>query len=167
VGEVVTADNINTYYQGLTFAQNPPICVMYTTVTQTVATGTLTPLVFNANYVDTYGGHSLITNTSRYTSQVAGYYLASGQAALNASTAGTFRFVAWYVNGSPVPPGGALYSPPPISTGIMAALPTILIHLNVNDYLEAYFEHNTGANYTMSFIASDQQSYVSIEWAHV
>lgn len=163
VGEVVTANNINTYYQGLTFAQAVPVAWCYSTVTQSMTTAfTDYPVSMNTANFDTYGGHS----GSRYTAQVAGYYLFHGVMSVT-DTGTTIAFwTQWRKNGStntnqatraPGNVGGASFPR-------TWAAPTLMIQLNVNDYIEMIVTSNTNTQ-TMAATAPDI-CYWNVLWVH-
>ncbi len=163
VGEVVTADNINTYNSGIAFLENPPLCVMYQAGAQSIPNAALTAVIFDTNEVDTYNGHSLVTNPTRYTSQVAGWYELSGVGSL-VSGAGTFRVTTWAKNGTAVPGGSTIL--PPVS-GVGTSIPAVTreVFLALTDYVELQIEQNTGGALNTSVVAG-QQSMATIRWVH-
>jgi hypothetical protein len=55
-----------------------PICRCLATSTQNIPDATLTPLAFGAEDFDTHGFHDPVTNNSRITPTVAGYYRFAG-----------------------------------------------------------------------------------------
>ena len=63
------------------FYLSPPIFRGRQSVAQSIPSNQYTPLQFNVNDVDTEGGHSTVTNNTRYVCQVAGWYWAEGYAA--------------------------------------------------------------------------------------
>jgi hypothetical protein len=78
VGDVGSAALLDAQlYSGLTFLLNPPLATLTVTTPQAgIATGAApsTAIAFDTTVTDTYGGHSNVTNNSRYTAQVAGTY---------------------------------------------------------------------------------------------
>lgn len=164
VGEVVTADNINTYYSGITFLENPPLCVAYANAVQSIPNNTWTSLLFGANKVDTYNGHSVTTNTSRYVAQVAGWYIVSGVAVLGSSGTNVASRLA--VNGTVVlataNTGGAL-----AAASLATAACDLPVFLNVNDYVEVQMYQNSGGAVNTSATGVDFTSSMSVLWVHV
>lgn len=89
VGDILTASEWNTAVRdAVNFLTGPPLFVGYQTTIQSVASGTYTPVNIDTSVVDTYSGHSNVTNNSRYTSQLAGYYLVIGQVAIAPNATG-------------------------------------------------------------------------------
>ncbi len=163
VGEDVTADNINTYNSGIAFLENPPLCVMYQVGAQSIPNAALTAIIFDTNEVDTYNGHSLITNPTRYTAQVAGWYELSGVGSF-ASSGGTFRLAAWNKNGTGIA-GATSLIPPNTTVGTAVPTPTREVFLALTDYVELVVEHNIGGASNTSVVAA-QQSMATIRWVH-
>ncbi len=165
VGEVVTADNINTYNSGITFVENQPLCVMYQVGVQSIPNTTVTAVIFDTNEVDTYNGHSLVTNPTRYTAQVAGWYQLSGVGAFAANVTG-YREAAWNKNGAAIPASASLVmAVTATGVGTLVPAPTRSVFLALNDYVELVVQHNSGAGLNTS-VAAQQQSMATIRWVH-
>ncbi len=165
VGEDVTADNINTYNSGIAFLENPPLCVMYQAGVQSITTATITAIIFDTNEVDTYNGHSLVTNPTRYTAQVAGWYEISGVGSF-ATSATSYRQVSWNKNGSAIAGAATLLNPVTVGgVGTCVPAPTREVFLALNDYVELVVQHNTGAGLNTG-VAAGQQSMATIRWVH-
>lgn len=161
VGEIVTANNINTYFQGISFAQAVPIAYCYSTVTQAMTTAfTDYPVVMNTANFDTYGGHS----GSRYTAQVAGYYLFQGvMSVTDTGTTVTF-WTQWRKNGST---NSNQATRAPGSVGALArtwAAPAYMVQLNVNDYIEMIVTSGSGGQ-TMAATNPDI-CFWNVMWVH-
>lgn len=134
VGEYETASFFNANVRdGLTFALNPPLASLYQTTATTSLSG-WTLLSFDASTVDSYGGHSATTNPSRYTAQVAGWYLCSGEVCFSSSQTTGFRSAAFQVNGTRYLGSAQDLAASPDSTNIAPA--TTPIFLNAGDYVE-------------------------------
>jgi hypothetical protein len=165
VAEIVTADNINTYYQGILFLQNPPICVCYAGAVQSIPNATWTSLLFNLNRVDTYGGHSVTTNTSRYTAQVAGWYNVSGIAVAGSATVNNWG-VRLAVNGTAVL--GTASNGPAYGGAVTAAAVTVCdVFLNVNDFVEVQVSQSSGGALNTGASGTDYTSLMRVRWVHV
>lgn len=147
------------------FLIGPPHCVMYQTAAQSIANATLVALTFDTNEVDSYSGHSTVTNTSRYVAQVAGWYQCSGVGGFAANVT-SFRLAGWFKNGTAVPAAEALIqavTAAGVGTGVTT--PTREIFLNVGDYVELFAEHNSGGALNTATSAG-QQSMATIRWVH-
>jgi hypothetical protein len=81
VGQILTASE-------MTLLASPPLFVGYQNTSQPLASGAWTKIVIDTNVVDTYNGHSVITNPSRYTAQVAGWYQITGGCAFGINASG-------------------------------------------------------------------------------
>ncbi|WP_147267286.1 hypothetical protein [Streptomyces sp. SDr-06] len=120
----------------INFVLNPPIFFGYSTSTVSLAAGVFTAIGLDTEVFDSYGGHSTVTNTSRYVAQVAGVYEVIGAGSLQ-STSGTLLAVYVGKNGTIIP--GSEVETPPMSThfnGISS--PPAMVQLNVGDYVETY-----------------------------
>lgn len=73
VGEEVTSTNINTYYSGISFLQNPPAFKLVKTSAQSIAGGAFLAASWDLASIDTYGGWTAGAPT-RYTVQCPGVY---------------------------------------------------------------------------------------------
>lgn len=163
VGEVVTADNINTYYQGLTFAQGVPICQVFQSGTQTIGTGN-TVITMNNTVFDTYGGHSNSVNSSRYTAQVPGYYLFMGVGTSNDTGTTNGFWGGWLKNGSFV--NGSLTNAPGgvAGRGRCWAIASLIIQMNANDYVEMFESSTIGTAGTIN--TTGQITSWNVMWVH-
>ncbi len=96
--------------------EKPPIAVLKQTVSQSVPNATWGIITFDAEDVDTYGGHSTTSNTSRYTCQYAGWYRIGGRAAFAANATGS-RGARVHINGNYIPGAATLAAaaPSPVS----------------------------------------------------
>lgn len=150
-----------------TFLVGRPHCVMYQNNVQSIVTATLTAILFDTNEVDSYSGHSTVTNTSRYVAQVVGWYLCSGVVSY-AANATSYREALWVKNGSGSNVNGASSLIPPVSVGGIGTsvpVPAREIFLNVGDYVELFAQHNTGGALN-TLVATGQQSMATIRWSH-
>ncbi|MEV6987493.1 hypothetical protein AB0M95_40415 [Sphaerisporangium sp. NPDC051017] len=78
VGEVVTAARLNADIRdALNFLLAPPLFILGHSVAQPTPNNANYNLLFDTEMVDRDNGHSTVSNTSRYTSQTAGYYALS------------------------------------------------------------------------------------------
>lgn len=149
-------------YNGLTFTLNQPCAFLYQSVTQSIANTTFTPLTFDAETFDTYGGHSTVTNTSRYTAQVAGVYWVSVGAVYLTNGVGA-RYALIGKNGSYTAVNGMTAAAAPVA-GIGYATVSGQIQLAVGDYVEGFaYQSSTAA---LSTSVTYQCSAMSVLWVH-
>ena len=75
-----------TYWSDVANAIRPPLVRLVATAVQALADNTAVALTFAAEEIDTHGFHSTVTNTSRVTPTVAGYYEVTGTVFFEAQT---------------------------------------------------------------------------------
>ena len=146
---------------GVTFLANVPVFVASQSGAQSIANNTLAALSLDSTVIDSYGGHSNVTNNSRYTPTVAGYYLVVGSYGQAANGTGN-RFVLIYKNGARVNLGqsGGLAAGA-ANTGSIQAL--ALVQCNGStDYIEVFaFQASGGALNT-----DPTQTGMQVVWEH-
>lgn len=151
-------------YNGSTFVLNPPLFVGYQTSTQTIANGTWTAITLDTETVDSYNGHSNVTNSMRYTAQVAGWYTASGVVAFAGGTV-SIRGARIEVNGSVVQGSAQMIAPPNATNFTGVATPPRTIYLNTGDYVVVSGYQLTGGSLSTG-VATDLSSALWVVWAH-
>lgn len=141
-GQIPTAQQLDdTALVGTVVAQ------LRRTTTQSFASGTPTPIGFDTEDYDVLGGHSTVTNPSRYTCQREGWYLLIGGVGFDVpSTAGTntYRGCRWRLNGADLNGSQQLIPPVPsvpIVGTVVSARP-YMVYLVVGDFVELAGEHN-------------------------
>lgn len=141
--------------------ENPPLAVLQQTVTQSIPNGAWNTLTFDTEIVDTYGGHSTVTNTSRYTCQLAGWYRVGGRAAFNGNATGS-RGCRVHINGAFIQGAATL-----VGAGTLAGIPECfhLLYLNVGDYVEIAGGHNSGGALSTAY-AGESASMMYVKWEH-
>lgn len=145
------------------FLLNPPIAVLTQNVIQTLTTSVWTDLTMDTSTTDTYGGHSTVTNSQRYTSQVAGWYEASGVSAVAINATGG-RGVRLAVNGSPVQSSvGFVTGYSANASGVPT--PTCLVYLAVGSYVTCQAWQSSGGNLN-TFTSSDLASGLNVTYKH-
>ncbi|WP_327066908.1 hypothetical protein [Kitasatospora sp. NBC_01302] len=152
-------------YNGLTYAQQPPDFVGYQSTAQSIPTSSWTTLNFDTSPTDTYGGHSAVTNPSRYTCQVGvpGWYTCCGVYAPTGNATG-FRAVKMQVNGVAVL-GGAAYINAGAAVELGVVTPTKDVFLNVGDYVEICGYQNTGSALN-TILDGDLRTGLWVRWSH-
>jgi hypothetical protein len=145
VAETETGSYLNSLRDALSFLVNVPILTAGQSVAQSIPNNTWTSMTLDTTVVDSYGGHSNVTNNSRYTAQVAGWYLCCGTTGFVANATG-FRQVRLAKNGAQVTFSVATLPTVSASVATVMVTPTLEIFLNVGDYLEVQgFQTSGGA----------------------
>jgi len=147
-------------YNGLTFTLNRPMFVGYQATAQAFANFTLTKLSIDTTSVDTYGGHSNTTNNSRYTAQVAGWYLVIGVVEYAANAAGA-RLVEFYKNNAVITPWSSVEDAR--GTDMNHSVTCIgFVQMAVGDYVEIVGAQSAGGS--LNTVAN--QSGMAVIWIH-
>jgi hypothetical protein len=104
-------------------------------------------MLIDTEVEDTENGHSTTTNSQRYTCQVAGLYLVSGQVCF-AYNANGFRAAKLRLNGSADVIGSETSVVPVTSGSLTTTVPTVpaYVRMAVGDYVEMMGIQNSGAN---------------------
>jgi len=161
-GEVVLASHFNNNIRDvLNFLLTPPIFKGRQTAAQTLTTGVATAISLDTEDVDSAGGHSTVTNTSRYTAVYAGWY-SVGSGVSYAANATGIRTVEYDVNGAVQAAGGTAFA----ATGAVTnRLPgrSFQVFLNVGDYVETFGFQNSGGNLATAVLTTEQSGTV-IRW---
>lgn len=145
----------------VTFLTNPPICVCYAGVVQSIPNNAWTGLLMNTNRVDSYSGHSVSVNTNRYVAQVAGWYHVVGIGA--AASANIDARLA--VNAVPVL-GSAQSGGTTGGAGLASASGQCLVFLNIGDFVECQFYQLSGGALNTSATGTDFTSSLQVLWIH-
>jgi hypothetical protein len=150
------------------FLLNVPLFVGTQTTSQSIgnAVSTWTALSLNTSQVDTYGGHSNVTNNTRYTAQVPGYYSVCGVTCWSANGTGT-RGSRLQINGAVIQ--GTAQMVTPSSTNITGvATPLRTLYLGVGDYVELAGWNSSGlaSPGLATGVASDLSSALYVAWTH-
>jgi hypothetical protein len=122
-------------YNGLTFLLNPPLFIGQQAIAQSFANQTWSTVSFDTTIVDSYGGHSNTTNSSRYTAQVAGWYTVAGLFVTQGGS-NNIRAARINVNGTAVVGTDGYSYPNGSSYETSAASAVRDVYLNVGDYVE-------------------------------
>lgn len=148
----------------VTFLQTPPIFALGTTATTSIpGTGVFTAVNFGGTpLADSYGGWS-VSNPSRYTCQVAGWYWLSGVAQLATNATGR-RATAFTVNGNTASPARQLEQAAVAAGAATAMLMVGIVQLAKNDYVEFRVWQNSGSTLNAGGVAG--QGYFVGQWIH-
>ncbi|ANZ35527.1 hypothetical protein BBK82_04965 [Lentzea guizhouensis] len=127
-------------YDGATSAWVPigggvPQAQLRQTATQTLTTGVGAPINFQVEDRDNFAGHDNVTNNSRYTAQVPGWYELNGGIAFAASGVGA-RVSQWNKNGAMI--DGSDLAFPSAGAGLATRIParTTQVQLAAGDYVQ-------------------------------
>lgn len=151
---------------GLGYLLADPVFVGVQTVAQNILNNAWTAISLDTETIDTYNGHDTVTNNSRYTAQVAGFYSVCGVTCWSANSTGV-RASRIHVNGTVVQGTSQMYTTlPSNTTGVATPLRTV--YLNVNDYVEVAGYNNSGAASPglPTGVAPDLSSALFVAWSH-
>ena len=166
-GEIVTAAYMNNTIRDVeNYLLAPPLFLGRQTVAQTLTTGTFTAVTFDAEDVDSAGGHSTSVNTSRYTAQYTGWYWPGGGVGFAANTTGR-RNSEWRTNGATVISGSGFYASANAGAGNVVKIGTISLPIFLNattDYLEMLALQDSGGNLNTAVGGINDQSCFSLKW---
>lgn len=132
-----------------------------TFVTTTSANWSAMP--FDVTDLDTDSGHSNVTNNTRYTGQVAGWYLIQGFVAWAAAGAQCNIWCALAVNGTLL--NGSQQVLQKQGTGLAAVSSQALVQLHVGDYVETWGRQDSGGNVN-TFDGVDLRPCMQGLWMH-
>lgn len=165
--DALNTTNLNGYISDpLKFLLNRPAARLRQTTAQTLTTSVATSVLLNVEDLDSdpgnVGAHSTVSNTSRYTARYPGWYLVAGSTSYNSSGTGR-RCSRWAVNGSAVN-GGDQFMGSWAGSGINCPARTLLLYLDVGDYVELQAYHEHGSNLTTNSGIVGQQIDMTVLW---
>lgn len=161
-GEVVTDAFMNNNVSAvLNFLLASPLFKGLQTSAQTITTGTFTAATYDAEVVDTAGGHSTVTNTSRYTGVYAGWYRKGGGATFAANATGR-RIHRLGITAATL--AGSASSVPANSSILPWAFRNDRIFLNVGDYVEDFLFQDSGGNLATFVSNAEYQGTMTLDW---
>lgn len=168
VGELLTASNMNTYVSDELTAldaasRTKPSFIVRQTVAQAFLNSTTTVVTFDVEDEDTHSGHSLVSNTSRYTIPIAGVWFFSGSIAYATNAAGT-RGVKFLKNAAGV--GGRHYMMAAPNGGSDVSTSRHL-RAAVNDFIEVAGIQTSGGTLNTSVVAGDSESVFTGSWQRI
>lgn len=145
---------------------NPPEAVLYQATAQSMTNGNWTTLTYDGSLSDSYNGHSNSTNPSRYTAQIAGFYMICGVVCTTANANGS-RGVRLAKNGA-VQTGSATFGVTN-TTGDQYAIstPAWLLQMSVGDYVEVQGFQSSGAPLNTNVGSADVRSAMTVLWVHL
>lgn len=140
---------------------NQPTANMRQTVSQSIPNNAFTTLLFDVEDFDNFNGHSIVTNTSRYTLQRNGKYMLGGAIGCLFNASGS-RGTLWLQNGVQV--NGSQLLLPANGGGLNTIMPARSMPVIglIGDIIELQGYQNSGAPLGTTVSGSDQSSF-SIE----
>lgn len=155
-GEIITAAYMNTNIRDAgNFFLSWPVFEGRQTVAQSMASGSISLILYDIEDIDTDNGHSTVTNTDRYTPQTAGRFQLGGKVSF-AANATSFRQALLLKNNAQV--GGGDNVLPPVS-GVSHRMntPTMTLYANGSgDYFQIGAGQSTGGALNTSVVAAEQ-----------
>ena len=164
VADEPTAAMLNTRIRDeINALKTLPFAVLRKTSAQGTSSGIHTAVQWNSEDVDTDGGHSNVTNNTRYTAQVAGWYYLIATV-LWAGNANGRRDIYFRKNGDATRRyAWSTNTPTSLAAGAdIGVTISAHMHLDVGDYVEVVTMQNCGA--TLNLLASNQDSRFQIQW---
>lgn len=137
------------------------------TATQSIADNTRTAITFTAEVVDLINGHSNVSNTSRYTPLIPGWYKCKGQVAfVNIATVDVAFGAQFRKNGAQSDSAPESYNITEAGTSHANTAPCHgLFSMNgTTDYIEMYGWHDRGVAMLTYYLANFTCSFMEIEW---
>jgi hypothetical protein len=143
-----------------------PMFYGYQATSQSMPSNVWTAVTIDTEVIDTDGGHSTVTNTSRYTCQVAGSYLVSGCTSF-ASNATDYRGAGIYKNGVQVVGGANTQIGNAATRTTIVVQSPIIVPLAVGDYIEMFGNQvSGGALSTQADAAAGKNCSLLAIWIH-
>lgn len=140
-----------------------PLAVLRQTVAQNILTNTWTSITFDAEDLDTDGGHSTVTNTSRYTAVTAGWFQCFGHVSISADAAGPRRYLGFRKNGSgtDLPTHG--YVSVAATSESVGLTCSAMIYLSVGDWVQIVVLQDSGSTLS-TIVTTEGQPYLHVAW---
>jgi hypothetical protein len=120
-----------------------------------------TPIPLTVTGVDSDSGHSNLTNNTRYTAQVSGWYMVSGTISWNTNTTG--NRLSYLAKNGRILYGSTVMVP---ATTAFTVVPTgtVLILLNASDYVELWGYQSSGGALTTATGITSQGTFLHAWW---
>lgn len=115
--------------------------------------GTILAITWNVADLDTFGGWSSSTNPSRYTPNVAGWYLLMGACSFSGNATG-YRQTVWRKTNATQNGSNSIVIANGATTSIVVARPIIVQFNGSTDYIELGVTQNAGAGTNLSTVVT-------------
>lgn len=133
--------------------------------TQNIANNTPIAITFTGELLDTIGGHSTVTNTSRYTPNVAGHYRFIGMVAMIGGVAGPFLANFWKNGAAQVESKyNTEHAVNQASLANTCMAQAVLFCNGSTDFVELIVQHFFGATTATLANTANGGSYMTAEW---
>ena len=142
------------------FALGPPVFRGYQASSQSAANATWVSVAMDTETLDSDGGHSTVTNNSRYTPTVPGTYLVIGTAAF-AGSATTQRAARLGMNGSTII-GAAVAGGSGAAWWCATAMDLVVCN-GTTDYVELQARQDSGGTLS-TYTGTDFNSALRVFW---
>lgn len=162
-GETVTAGLMNGYLT-TPFAWilgSEPTFRAVQTVSQVLSNTTWTSITFSTEQIDRDGGHSTSVNTSRYTSQTAGWYEVDGLITWN-MTGSAIVAARLTVNGTAINGSARFWGK--TNNNFQCAETRDWLFLGVGDYVELQGWHAAGSSWGTEISGGDVAPSFRVRW---
>lgn len=162
-GQLITGAlwNAGPYALG-NFLLNVPMFRGRQNTSQSIANGTYTALNLDVTDVDTDSGHSNVTNNTRYTCQVAGWYWVEGYVAFPAGGSSGRLVCAVAKNGTYVTASEQFLER---TSDLQSCSASALVQLSTGDYVEIWGQQGSGVSLS-TFIGTDLDCCMNLFWVH-
>ena len=155
---------MSNVYNGLTFLSQPPVLTATQGTGQSIPNTAWTSLALDVTSADTYGMHSNVTNNSRATAVVAGWYLVCGS--VNWTPNSTLnRGIRLAKNGTAIVGSGAFRLATGAGQTDGMGSSSLLTYLNIGDYVEVQVWQNSGGSLS-TVIGTDVDASMTVFWLH-
>lgn len=144
------------------FITNPPLFRSLASSASATAAGTWYPASLTNTIIDTESGHSNVTNPSRYTAQVPGWYWVEGYFAWDVGGS-QGRFECSIAKNGTIVPGAAQFSTR--NNDLQSLSASTLVQLSAGNYVETWGRQNSGTTIN-TFIGSDLCPSMNVMWVH-
>lgn len=166
-GEIVTAAEMNANIRDAgNFMIGQPFAYIWQSVAQSLANSTYAALTFDSTVVDSDGGHSNVTNNSRYTAKTPGWFQFTGGASFAVNATGS-RGTQWSKTGVLTGLGAQALSFSG-TAAVTTSVPAKMIFLPMNgttDYVELLAFQSSGGALNTSVAAPDGGNML-VRWIH-
>lgn len=143
------------------FLHGAPVAVIYKNTAQSIAHDTLTAIQFDAEEFDLLGGHSTVTNNTRYTPPVQGRYQFHGGCSFAINATG-FRAAGFRKNGSALQIGPQTVLAAYAGAERTAVFSSSYVVLNgTTDYVELVVKQGSGGS--LNTDTTDASAYPAMQ----
>lgn len=164
-GHFVEGGELEAVLDQIVFLTQPVVAELRATSVQSLTNGTGTAVNFDAEDIDSHGGHSTSVNTSRYTAQIAGWYQCTGAVSFASNATGR-RGVWWQKNGADVTGSETAFVA--AGTGVITIPARVkLIQLAVGDYVQMLAFQDSGGALNTSVTFAVQQPSMHVRLAYL